>query len=60
MKVYLVEDVGNSPGLIYAVFADEEDAIHFCELIEYSKKTSCNVDERHVWYGQPNNLGVNA
>lgn len=33
MKVYLVEDCGNSPGRIYAVLANEDDAQRFADAI---------------------------
>lgn len=53
-KVWLVEDCGNSPGRIYAVFASEEDAVAFASFFE-----AVNVVERTLFYGQPPICGYN-
>lgn len=55
MKVYLVEDCENAPGRIYAVFASEEDATEFADLLPMAT----DVTERKLWYGQPSNCGMN-
>ena len=56
-KVYLVEDCGNSPGKIYAVFKHQEDAEEFAEQTSYVSDTK--VVERTVFIGQPRHLGYN-
>jgi hypothetical protein len=56
-KVYLIEDCGNSPGRIYAVMADEDDALSMGDAIEAAKQTQCRVVERTVYYGQLPNRG---
>lgn len=53
-KVWYVEDQGNSPGRIYAVFASEEDAENFCSFFE-----AAGVVERTLFYGQPPVCGYN-
>ena len=53
MKVYLVEDCGNSPGRVYAVMASEGDAEMFANAVEAHNKTQCDVIERELYYGQP-------
>jgi hypothetical protein len=55
MNVYLVEDVGNSPGRIYAVMADKEDAEDFASRLD----ECVEVVERTLFYGQPSNRGYN-
>lgn len=53
--IYLVEDCGDSPGRIYAIFAHAEDAHLFAKAIEQD----CAVVERTVHYGQPSFWGYN-
>lgn len=48
-KIYLVEDIANSPGKIYAVFAREEDAYDF---VDDFYPEEAKVVERTVCYGQ--------
>lgn len=55
MKVYLVEDVENAPGRIYAVFASETDAETFADMLD----EDCAVFERTLFYGQPPVRGYN-
>lgn len=55
MKVYLVEDVGNSPGRIYAVLSNPEDALTFAEQLD----GEAAVIERTLFYGQPPVRGYN-
>lgn len=55
MKVYLVEDCGNSPGKIYAIFASEADAL----LHALSLDAATQVVPRTLFYGQPPNPGYN-
>ena len=55
MKVSLVEDVGNAPGRIYAVFRNREDA----EKFAYQLPEAVSVVERTLWEGQPSNFGFN-
>lgn len=59
MKVYLVEDCGNSPGRIYAVLASEDDAERFKDAINGALDTEAQVIERSLIYGQPPHLGYN-
>lgn len=59
MKVYLVTDSLNSPGYIYAVMANEEDAAWFAQQIEDELETRCMILERNVYYGQPSDIGYN-
>lgn len=56
MKVYLVEDTYNSPGRIYAVFADKEDAERFIEewCTDEDEGVEAEVRERTLCYGQQN------
>jgi len=53
-KVFLVEDIGNSPGRIYAVFADKKDAENFASYFE-----AAEVVPRTLFYGQPPYCGYN-
>jgi len=55
-KVYLVEDTGNMPGKIYAIFADKEDALSFKESLQPRR---VEVKERTLFYGQPDYRGIN-
>lgn len=55
MKVYLVEDSGNSPGRIYAVFRHEEDAVLFAD----SLNEPCIIEGRTLQEGQPPVRGYN-
>ena len=57
MKVYLVEDVFNSPGRVLAVFADEENAELFVDSARLWEVAE--VNERTLFYGQPPNPGYN-
>ena len=57
MKVYLVEDCGNSPGRIYAVMKNEEDAVTFAEETERWTGNSCQVVPRTLYRGQPPHPG---
>lgn len=59
LKVYLVEDCGNSPGRIYAVMSSEEDAIRFASAVAYDCKTDVQVVPRTLFYGQPPVCGMN-
>ena len=59
MIIYVVEDVGNSPGKIYAIFADEDDANRFHSAVSYELNTECIVVERTLFYGQPPVCGYN-
>jgi len=52
VKVYLVEDVGNSPGRIYAVFADEDAAEDYSQHVAARENTYTKVQERNLYYGQ--------
>jgi hypothetical protein len=52
--VWLVEDCHNSPGKIYAVFADEQDAENFASFFEGAEAV-----ERTLFYGQPPVCGYN-
>lgn len=56
-KVYLVEDVYENPGRIYAVFANEEDANDFAESLE--REVDCEVVPRTLFWGQPPVRGYN-
>lgn len=55
MKVYLVEDSGDSPGRIYAVFRHFEDAMLFANNLE----EPCIVEGRTLQEGQPKIRGYN-
>lgn len=57
-QVFLVEDVSNAPGRIYAVFADEEDANWFANAIS-DDVIQCEVVTRTLQYGQPSIRGYN-
>jgi hypothetical protein len=57
MKVYLVEDVFNSPGRVLAVFANEEDVVAFVESANLGEVAE--ISERTLFYGQPPNPGYN-
>ena len=60
MKVYLVEDHGNSPGRIYAVFHDKKDAQWFArQLNREDPDTQARVEPRTLIWGQPPILGYN-
>lgn len=54
MKVYLVEDIGDNPGCVYAVFAHEKDANDFASWFD-----DVEVYERTLFYGQPSIRGYN-
>lgn len=61
MKVYLVEDSGNSPGKIYAIFEKEEEANKFADELYKTPKCICSeVIARKVWPSQPPIKGYNA
>lgn len=53
-QVHLVEDCGNAPGRILAVFAHREDADAFCAMLPYAQVVS-----RTLHYGQPSYQGFN-
>ena len=55
MNIYLVENIDNSPGRITAVFAKEEDAHLFADLLEEAH----TVVERTLFQGQPPIRGFN-
>lgn len=57
MKVYLVEDINNSPGRVLAVFADEENAELFVDSARLWEVAE--ISERTLFYGQPPNPGYN-
>jgi len=60
MNIYLVEDVGNSPGTIYVCLSSQVDADLFCEQFnEANEHTYAVVVERTLFYGQPGHLGFN-
>lgn len=59
MKVYLVENVRNSSGKVYAVMADKEDAEMLADSIATLKGEDCKVIERTLFYSQPSNCGYN-
>jgi hypothetical protein len=58
MKVYLVEDHGDSPGRIYAVFVRRIDADEFAQ---YGCPPGANaqVEERTLFDSQPPRWGYN-
>ena len=58
MNVYLVEDQGNAPGRIYAVFVHREDAELFSDALPYMDRAA--VIERTLFNGQPPIRGYNA
>lgn len=51
---WYVEDVGNNPGRIYAIFAHEKDAQDYATYFE-----DVVVVQRTVFYGQPPRRGFN-
>ncbi len=55
--IYLVEDVADTPGRIYACFADDEDAEAF--IIASGLKDRAEVEARTLFYGQPPCRGYN-
>jgi hypothetical protein len=57
MNVYLVENCGNSPGKIAAVFAHKKDAELFADTLPFSEELV--VITRHLWYGQPSEENIN-
>lgn len=57
MKVYLVENVGNCPGRVQAVFAHKTDADAFCNFM--NTEDAHEVVERTLFYGQPPWPGYN-
>ncbi|MNE49663.1 hypothetical protein D3C80_1441990 [compost metagenome] len=59
MVIYLVEDVGNSPGKIYACFARKTDAERFASAITGAMNTEAEVVQRTLFHGQPPVLGTN-
>ena len=59
MIIYVVEDVGNSPGKIYAIFADKYDANMFHSAVSYARNTECIIVERTLFYYQPPVCGYN-
>lgn len=59
MNVYLVEDCKNSPGKLYAIFADIDDATSFADSLEVVEKIHTVIVERTLHYGQPDVLGLN-
>jgi hypothetical protein len=59
MKIYVVEDIGNSPGKVYAVLASEEDAFKFAHSVEVGLNTEVLVEARTLFYGQPPVCGYN-
>lgn len=52
-KVYLVEDVHNAPGRIYAVFASKTDAENYATFFN----GAAVVVERTLYHGQPPRVG---
>lgn len=53
MNVYLVEDTGNSPGLIYGVFAEQRAAIDYMNHLEHLEIIDgAQIVERKLHYGQ--------
>lgn len=60
MHIYLVEDVSNSPGNIYACFAHEDDVDIFANLFNSSQDmTKVEVVPRTLFYGEAQTLGYN-
>ena len=59
MQVYLVEDCGNYPGLIYAVLYSQDDADLFASAVAHEEETECQVIPRTVFRGQPPHCGYN-
>lgn len=59
MQVYLVEDIGNCPGRVYAVLASKEDAERFASAVAFDNHTECEVIPRTLFYGQPPHCGYN-
>jgi hypothetical protein len=57
VKVYLVEGQVNSPGRVFAIFADEENATAFIRAA--GLETECDVVPRTLFYGQPSFAGYN-
>lgn len=55
--IYLVEDVADTPGRIYACFADDGDAEAF--IIASGLKDRAEVVARTLFYGQPPCQGYN-
>lgn len=55
MKVYLVIDAGNSPGRVYAIMKDGDDAMRFANMLD----EPCTIEERTLFYGQPPVRGFN-
>ncbi len=58
MKVYLVEDCGNSPGRIMAVCHEKEAAEMLADALADLHHYPFDVQERTLIYGQPS-LGYN-
>lgn len=58
--VYLVEDCGNCPGRIYAVFADAQIAAVFADDVEDQEHTQTIVVPRVLWFHRPPIIGANA
>jgi len=57
-KVYLIEDVGNSPGRIYAVFSKEKDAENFVSNLNLFED-AVEIVERTLFHGKPPVYGYN-
>lgn len=57
--VFIVEDIQNSPGKLYAIIENYEDAVAFAQAVTQEFNSSCSVTERTVFTGQPPVLGVN-
>jgi len=52
MNIYLVEDTGNAPGRVYAIFRNKEDAEDYATYFEQTE-----VIERTLQEGQPPFVG---
>jgi len=50
--VFLVVDQNNAPGRVMAIFVNAKEAEKFCN-------DECSIEERTLWYGQPDNRDFN-
>jgi hypothetical protein len=57
MIVWLVENGGDSKGRVMAIFAEEEDAYTFADLLPHQNRA--RVVARTLFYGQPEYQGYN-
>lgn len=59
MKVYLVEEIKNSPGTVLACFSDEETAHKFAQAVNDLTEMEAKVVPRTLYFGQPQLAGYN-